>query len=153
MNEIARKSFEIAKVRGQLNESCLSYLKKEVEELEEAYNAKEKSVHLPCYTNVEEELADVILVAFSTLHGMGSDVEKLIKAKLNFNEMRSEKKIGEKFTYGDMKYTTVHSASASFDGKCSICALSGYCVSGSVVPPCGKEERSDLNEVYYVTTV
>ena len=42
------------------------------------------------FTDFEEELADVILVAMSTLHHFGSNIDALIKAKMDFNHTRND---------------------------------------------------------------
>lgn len=68
-------------------------------ELEEYYLASEltKSEHLPQYTEAEEELADVLIVCLTELHRRGTNVEEIVKAKIEFNKKRTmEKKFTEK---------------------------------------------------------
>ena len=48
------------------------------------------SSHIGQFTDFEEELADVILVAMSTLHHFGSNIDALIKAKMDFNHTRND---------------------------------------------------------------
>lgn len=42
------------------------------------------------YLDVEEELADVIIVALSTLHHFKCDIDSLIEAKMNYNKNRMD---------------------------------------------------------------
>ena len=50
----------------------------------------EKSPHIKEYLDVEEELADVIIVALSTLHHFKCDIDSLIEAKMNYNKNRMD---------------------------------------------------------------
>lgn len=47
-----------------------------------------KSEHLPQYTEAEEELADVLIVCLTELHRRGTNVEEIVKAKIEFNKTR-----------------------------------------------------------------
>ena len=59
----------------------------EVNELAEASEDK-KSEHLPEYTEAQEELADIIIGCMTELFKRGVDVDKIIDAKIEFNEQR-----------------------------------------------------------------
>jgi hypothetical protein len=59
----------------------------EVNEFAEASEDK-KSEHLPEYTEAQEELADIIIGCMTELFKRGVDVDKIIDAKIEFNEQR-----------------------------------------------------------------
>lgn len=64
---------------------CLKKLPKSLSEC-----TGEKSPHIKEYLDVEEELADVIIVALSTLHHFKCDIDSLIEAKMNYNKNRMD---------------------------------------------------------------
>ena len=49
-----------------------------------------EAVNIKEYLDVEEELADVIIVALSTLHHFKCDIDSLIEAKMNYNKNRMD---------------------------------------------------------------
>lgn len=59
----------------------------ELKEFREASEI-EKSEHLPEYTQAQEELADVLICCLTELHRRGTNVEEIIKAKIEFNKTR-----------------------------------------------------------------
>lgn len=62
-----------------------------LEEVAEVFECTgEKSPHIKEYLDVEEELADVIIVALSTLHHFKCDIDSLIEAKMNYNKNRMD---------------------------------------------------------------
>lgn len=71
LNEIAQKAYECAVRRGKIDPD-------------------NKSPHIKEYLDVEEELADVIIVALSTLHHFKCDIDSLIEAKMNYNKNRMD---------------------------------------------------------------
>lgn len=87
LNEIAQKAYECAVRRGKIDPDNDSLL----EEVAEVFECTgEKSPHIKEYLDVEEELADVIIVALSTLHHFKCDIDSLIEAKMNYNKNRMD---------------------------------------------------------------
>lgn len=86
LNEIAQKAYECAVRRGKIdpdNDSNNNLHRDLLEEVAEVFECTgEKSPHIKEYLDVEEELADVIIVALSTLHHFKCDIDSLIEAKL-----------------------------------------------------------------------
>lgn len=58
----------------------------------EAVNASEvlNGDHLPEYTEVVEELADIAIAAMTELHRRGVDIEKVLHIKMKYNERRTD---------------------------------------------------------------
>lgn len=92
LNEIAQKAYECAVRRGKIdpdNDSNNNLHRDLLEEVAEVFECTgEKSPHIKEYLDVEEELADVIIVALSTLHHFKCDIDSLIEAKMNYNKNR-----------------------------------------------------------------
>lgn len=86
LNEIAQKAYECAVRRGKIdpdNDSNNNLHRDLLEEVAEVFECTgEKSPHIKEYLDVEEELADVIIVALSTLHHFKCDIDSLIEAKI-----------------------------------------------------------------------
>lgn len=91
LNEIAQKAYECAVRRGKIdpdNDSNNNLHRDLLEEVAEVFECTgEKSPHIKEYLDVEEELADVIIVALSTLHHFKCDIDSLIEAKMNYNKI------------------------------------------------------------------
>lgn len=93
LNEIAKKAHDCAVKRGKISplDAENNFYRDLLNEVAEVFNtAGETSPHIEHFTDFEEELADVILVAMSTLHHFGSNVEALLKAKMEFNQIRTD---------------------------------------------------------------
>ena len=94
LNEIAQKAYEWAVRRGKIdpdNDSNNNLHRDLLEEVAEVFECTgEKSPHIKEYLDVEEELADVIIVALSTLHHFKCDIDSLIEAKMNYNKNRMD---------------------------------------------------------------
>lgn len=89
LNEIAHKAYECAVRRGKIDPDNLH--RDLLEEVAEVFECTgEKSPHIKEYLDVEEELADVIIVALSTLHHFKCDIDSLIEAKMNYNKNRMD---------------------------------------------------------------
>lgn len=92
INDLARQSFNNAILRGKIKKE-LSHIDtffgifEEMKEFKEASEV-EKSEHLPCYTQAQEELTDILICCLTELHRRGVDVEKIIKDKIEFNKTR-----------------------------------------------------------------
>ena len=86
LNEIAQKAYECAVRRGKIdpdNDSNNNLHRDLLEEVAGVFECTgEKSPHIKEYLDVEEELADVIIVALSTLHHFKCDIDSLIEAKI-----------------------------------------------------------------------
>jgi hypothetical protein len=93
INDLARQAFNNAIIRGKTskdathNDSFFDIL----DELKEFKDASEfqKSEHLPEYTEAQEELTDVLICCLTELHRRGVDVERIIKAKIEYNKERA----------------------------------------------------------------
>lgn len=70
LNEIAHKAYECAVRRGKIDPD----------------NDSNNNLH----RDLLEELADVIIVALSTLHHFKCDIDSLIEAKMNYNKNRMD---------------------------------------------------------------
>lgn len=92
INDLAKQAHETAVRRGKTSEdaSHLDIFFGILSELKEFREASEidPSEHLPEYTETQEELADVLICCLTELHRRGVDVEKIIKAKIEFNKTR-----------------------------------------------------------------
>jgi hypothetical protein len=75
LNEIAQKAYECAVRRGKIDPDN---------------DSNNNPPHIKEYLDVEEELADVIIVALSTLHHFKCDIDSLIEAKMNYNKNRMD---------------------------------------------------------------
>ena len=92
INDLARQAFNNAIIRGKTskdathNDSFFDIL----DELKEFKDASEfqKSEHLPEYTEAQEELADVLICCLTELHRRGTDIEKILRDKIEFNKTR-----------------------------------------------------------------
>lgn len=92
INDMAMTAFNTAIIRGKTqkdlshNDTFWSIL----EELKEFREASEvdKSEHLPEYTQAQEELTDVLICCLTELHHREVDVERIIKAKIEYNKTR-----------------------------------------------------------------
>lgn len=92
LQEKASKAFHNALRRGKTSiynshQQDTESIMIEVKEFVEASEDKE-SVHLPEYTEAQEELADIIIGCMTELFKRGVDVDKIIDAKIEFNEQR-----------------------------------------------------------------
>ena len=93
LNEIAKKAHDCAVRRGKISliDEENNFHRDLLNEVAEVFNAEgKKSSHIEHFSDFEEELADVILVAMSTLNHFGSDIDALIKAKMDFNQIRND---------------------------------------------------------------
>lgn len=91
LNDFASYARQNAIVRGKINanpshrELCGSI----GEEYIELCQATEgESEHLPGYTEVEEELVDILISCLTSLSCMGTDIDKAVGDKMKFNESR-----------------------------------------------------------------
>ena len=92
LQEKASKAFHNALRRGKTSiynshKQDTESIMIEVNEFAEASEDK-KSEHLPEYTEAQEELADIIIGCMTELFKRGIDVDKIIDAKIEFNEQR-----------------------------------------------------------------
>ena len=92
LQEKASKAFHNALKRGKTSVSNshkedAEGLMAEMKEFVEASEDKE-SVHLPEYTEAQEELADILICCMTELVKRGVNVDKIIDAKIAFNEKR-----------------------------------------------------------------
>ena len=97
LQEKASKAFYNALRRGKT--SVYNYHRDDAEtlmaEMKEFAEASEdkKSEHLPEYTEAQEELADIIIGCMTELFKRGVNIEKIIDAKIDFNEKRILEKL------------------------------------------------------------
>ena len=92
LNDLARQAFNTAILRGKTdkdlshNDTFFGIF----EELREFRAASEvdKSSHLPAYTQAQEELADVLICCLTELYRRETNVEAIVKAKIEFNKTK-----------------------------------------------------------------
>ena len=92
INQLAQTAFDTAIIRGKtardMNHLDAFFgILSELKEFREASEVK-KSEHLPEYTEAQEELTDVLICCLTELHRRGVDVERIIKAKIEYNKKR-----------------------------------------------------------------
>lgn len=96
IDAIANRSLSVALKRGKISPYTddkslhLESLRGLCEELAEFSAASEttRSKHLPAFSEAEEELADIALVALTELSRRSISVEQLLLTKISFNENR-----------------------------------------------------------------
>lgn len=96
LNKFAKRAYQCALKRGKVHENLTpDQLHQETaqgltQETTEVVEASEElcADHVPSFTEVQEELADVIIVACTELYRRGTDVEALLHAKMKYNEHR-----------------------------------------------------------------
>lgn len=92
LNTLAKKCFEIALKRKKIVETTspktvVLAISSEWRELAEA--GKERSNHIPSWSEREEEAADVIIATLTYLERIGcKNIEQLLKDKVEFNSYR-----------------------------------------------------------------
>ena len=92
LNTLAKKCFEIALKRKKIVETTspkavVLAISSEWRELAEA--GKERSTHIPSWSEREEEAADVIIATLTYLERIGcKNIEQLLKDKVEFNSYR-----------------------------------------------------------------
>lgn len=67
------------------------------EALEAERHGNKPSEHIPDFSGVEEEFADVLIRIFDTCEAKGYDLAGAVTAKMEFNESRPMKHGGKKF--------------------------------------------------------
>lgn len=67
------------------------------EALEGMRHGNQPSDHIPAFSAVEEEMADVIIRIMDFAHGGGFNISEALLAKLAFNRTRPHKHGGKKF--------------------------------------------------------
>lgn len=94
LNKLAAKCLRTAIRRGKIgkNSSPRAIILAISAEWRELYEASEyRSLHIPKYSEQEEEAADVIIASLTYLQKIGCrDIEQLIKDKINFNADRED---------------------------------------------------------------
>ena len=90
-NYIAKKALETATKRGKVDSRTtdmeqIAAIRAELAELADA--TENKSLHLPCFTEQEEEAADVIIATLTYLARKNADVDLLLIAKMSYNANR-----------------------------------------------------------------
>lgn len=90
-NYLAEKALETAIKRGKVDSRTtdieqIAAIRAELAELADA--TENKSLHLPCFTEQEEEAADVIIATLTYLARKNADVDLLLIAKMSYNTNR-----------------------------------------------------------------
>ena len=91
MNKLAKQAYDNALKRNKIfqDDTHEAIFRGILDELCEFRNATElPSVHLPFYSERQEELADVLICCLTELHREGVNVEEIVTAKINFNKNR-----------------------------------------------------------------
>lgn len=91
LNYMAKKALETATKRGKVDSRMtdmeqIAAIRAELAELADA--TEKKSLHLPCFTEQEEEAADVIIATLTYLARKNVDVDLLLIAKMSYNAKR-----------------------------------------------------------------
>lgn len=92
LNRLAKRCFDIALKRKKMTETTspkavVLAISSEWRELAEA--GKDRSNHIPSWSEREEEAADVIIATLTYLEKIGcNDIEQLLKDKVEFNSYR-----------------------------------------------------------------
>lgn len=92
INQLAQTAFNTAIIRGK-TEKDLPHLDTFfgiLEELKEFREASEvtKSEHLPKFSEAQEELCDVLICCLTELHRRGTNIEEILREKIDFNKTR-----------------------------------------------------------------
>lgn len=91
LNYMAKKALETATKRGKVDSRTtdteqIAAIRAELAELADA--TENKSLHLPCFTEQEEEAADVIIATLTYLARKNVDVDLLLISKMSYNANR-----------------------------------------------------------------
>ena len=86
-NALRRRKITSTTDRVEMHEESCRTLYAELVELRHASEIR-KSLHLPQYTEAQEELADLLIGCLTELHRRSVDVQKLIEDKISFNTTR-----------------------------------------------------------------
>ncbi len=91
LNRMAEKALETATKRGKVDSRTtdmeqIQAIRAELAELADA--TEKKSVHIPYFTEQEEEAADVIIATLTYLARKGVDVDLLLISKMSYNANR-----------------------------------------------------------------
>lgn len=96
INEIAERAYKRALERGKITEvsapmkwyvECAESIKNEFCELLSA-SEDVSSEHISEYSEVQEELVDILIVCLTELHRRNDNVERIIMRKLDYNDKR-----------------------------------------------------------------
>lgn len=96
INEIAKRAYKRALERGKITEvssptaqyaECAESLKDEFCELLGA-SEDTSSEHLSEYSEVQEEITDILIVCLTELYRRNDNVERIIMRKLDYNDKR-----------------------------------------------------------------
>lgn len=96
INEIAKRAYKRALERGKITEVssptahsayCAESLKDEFCELLGA-SEDTSSEHLSEYSEVQEEITDILIVCLTELHRRNDNVERIIMRKLDYNDKK-----------------------------------------------------------------
>lgn len=93
LNKAARRAYNNAIARGKVtsqvsHEETVSTMEEEFEEVRLA-NEDAPSDHLGQYTEVVEELTDVLISSLTELFKRDVNIEEVLHAKLKYNEKRA----------------------------------------------------------------
>lgn len=91
LNRMAEKALETATKRGKVDSRTtdmeqIAAIRAELAELADA--TEKKSVHIPYFTEQQEEVADVIIATLTYLARKGVDVDLLLISKMSYNANR-----------------------------------------------------------------
>lgn len=91
LNYMAKEALRTATKRGKVDDRStdmeqIAAIRAELAELADA--TEKKSAHLPCFTEQQEEAADVIIATLTYLARKGVDVDLLLISKMSYNANR-----------------------------------------------------------------
>ena len=99
LNSIAKETYETAVRRNkivptdnkkEMHEECHCAILGELIEFAMASERRE-SLHIKGYTEAEEEMIDILITCLTGLRRRGTDVERLLLDKIEFNKIRDAK--------------------------------------------------------------
>ncbi|MDR2170688.1 MAG: hypothetical protein LBP59_11140 [Planctomycetaceae bacterium] len=96
-NKVAKLCFDQSATSGfwdeeRNNGECIALMHSELSEaLEGLRHGNPASEHIPAFSAVEEELADLIIRLMDLAYGRNWDIAKAMQAKMEFNKTRQHK--------------------------------------------------------------
>jgi len=93
LKELSERAYKIAHKRGKTSchatrSEIYNSIRDELNEFKEAMTQPSK--HISEFTEIEEELADVLIATLTGMYLLGVDVDVLVQTKMLFNNKRED---------------------------------------------------------------